>query len=159
MNNEIQSTETHVDILSDTDIGFEYATTGQRFLNFLIDNILMRVGVSYLTSMLVGVIIAAIYSDGYYVGTGLNAVLVLSVTLLFIFNYIFYYTICEKFFNGVTLGKLITGTKAVRTDGTALTLKDALLRSLSRIVPFEALSGFGTPWHDSWTNTTVIKTR
>jgi len=67
--------------------------------------------------------------------------------------------VCEKAFKGRTLGKVISGTRAIRNDGGELTLKDALLRSLSRLVPFEVFSGFGTPWHDSWTNTQVIKAR
>ena len=77
-----------------------------------------------------------------------------------IFNYIIYYTICEKAFRGYTLGKLLSGTRAIRNDGAELTFKDAILRSLSRIVPFEVLSALaGRPWHDSWTDTTVVKTR
>ena len=78
------------------------------------------------------------------------------------FNYIFYYTICETAFKGYTLGKIITGTRAVRNDGSNLTFKDAILRSLSRIVPFEVFSGLGSPcnpWHDTWTKTMVIKAR
>jgi uncharacterized RDD family membrane protein YckC len=81
------------------------------------------------------------------------------IIVVVLMNYIVYYTLCEKLFKGYTLGKLITGTKAVRLDGSALRFKDALLRSLRRMVPFEVFSGFGTPWHDSWTNTTVIKAR
>jgi uncharacterized RDD family membrane protein YckC len=63
-------------------------------------------------------------------------------------------------FGGRTLGKLITGSKAVREDGTSLTWKDACLRSLSRMVPFEPFSALGgAPWHDRWTKTTVVRTR
>jgi hypothetical protein len=40
-----------------------------------------------------------------------------------------------------------------------LTFKDALLRSLCRLIPFEVFSGFGVPWHDSLTNTMVVKKR
>jgi uncharacterized RDD family membrane protein YckC len=76
------------------------------------------------------------------------------------FNYLIYYTICEKAFRGYTLGKLLTGTRAIRDNGEELTFKDALLRSLSRLVPFEVLSGFAArPWHDSWTKTQVVKVR
>ncbi len=75
-------------------------------------------------------------------------------------NYIVYYTLCEKLFKGYTLGKIITGTRAIRQDGQELTLKNALLRSLSRCVPFEVFSGFNTlTWHDSWTDTMVVKSR
>jgi uncharacterized RDD family membrane protein YckC len=80
--------------------------------------------------------------------------------LIAVFHYLFYYTICEKAFKGYTLGKLLSGTRAVRMDGQELTLKDAFLRSLSRMVPFEVFSGFGEqPWHDTWTKTAVIKAR
>jgi uncharacterized RDD family membrane protein YckC len=86
--------------------------------------------------------------------------LLLILYLVGILNYLLYYTFCEKVFKGYTLGKLITGTRAIRDDGNELTFKDAILRSLSRLVPFEALSAFGySPWHDSWTKTTVIKSR
>ena len=63
-------------------------------------------------------------------------------------------------FKGYTLGKLLTGTKAIRVDGLQMTFKDVVIRSLSRIVPFEVFSGLGDkPWHDSWSRTMVVKTR
>ena len=66
----------------------------------------------------------------------------------------------EKLFKGYTVGKLITGTRAIREDGKELTFKNAILRSLSRMVPFEPFSAFGgSPWHDRWTKTRVIKSR
>jgi uncharacterized RDD family membrane protein YckC len=59
---------------------------------------------------------------------------------------------------GRSLGKWITGTVAVRLDGNTINWKDAFLRSLSRIVPFEPFSALGyAPWHDKWTETTVVK--
>jgi uncharacterized RDD family membrane protein YckC len=86
-------------------------------------------------------------------------VVVFGVILAY-FNYIIYYTFCEKLFRGYTLGKLVTGTRAIRTDGQELTFRDTILRTLSRIVPFEVFSGFGGhPWHDEWTKTMVIKSR
>jgi uncharacterized RDD family membrane protein YckC len=61
---------------------------------------------------------------------------------------------------GKTLGKLITGTRALKMDGGNLTWKVAFMRSLCRIVPFEAFSAFGgNPWHDRWTDTIVVKER
>jgi uncharacterized RDD family membrane protein YckC len=63
-------------------------------------------------------------------------------------------------FRGYTLGKFITGTRAIRDDDDELTFKDALLRSLCRIVPLEVFSALaGFPWHDRWTKTKVVKTR
>ena len=138
-----------------------YASQGQRFLNWLIDNLLMNYGLSYLTGMIIGVILRELAPDFLsklaYSGTSGMLLLTLVVSYL---NYIIYYTLCEKLFKGYTLGKIITGTRAIRQDGQELTFRNALLRSLSRCVPFELFSGFSTlTWHDSWTDTMVIKTR
>jgi len=144
------------------EIQFEYATTWQRFFNFLIDNLLMRFGLSYITGTAVGMLLGLLAPD-YILRVAENPeridIYVLGY-LVAIFNYLIYYTICEKGFKGYTLGKLITGTRAIRQDGGELSFKDALLRSLSRMVPFEVFSGFGGhPWHDTWTKTMVIKSR
>ncbi len=143
---------------------FEYATQGQRFLNWLIDNLLMRYGLSYLTGMAIGTLLALTAPDFLnelaYSENGMSGGILLLSLMVGYLNYIVYYTICEKLFRGYTLGKLITGTRAIRQDGKELTFKNALLRSLSRIVPFEVFSGFSTlTWHDSWTDTMVIKAR
>ena len=160
MNNEAPTNQPSPDILSESDIGYQYATTGQRFLNYLIDNIIMRYGISWLTGAAIGVIIELVSPDFLQeTVVQYSTAFIVAAVMVYLLNYILYYTLCEKLFQGRTLGKLITGTKAVRIDGSPLTFKDALLRSLSRMVPFEVFSGFGTPWHDSWTNTTVIKTR
>ena len=73
-----------------------------------------------------------------------------------------YYSLCEIIFNGRTIGKFITGTKAVNDSGTEMEPKTVVLRTLSRIVPFEPFSALGdppNPWHDRWTNTYVIDVR
>ena len=138
------------------------ATTGQRFLNYLIDNLLMQYGLSYLTGTIVGYFLASFFPEftTNLFNNDSQFNLLLLGYIIAIFNYLIYYTFCEKVFNGYTLGKLITGTKALRNDGQPLTFKDAFKRSLSRLVPFEAFSAFGGhPWHDRWTDTQVIKTR
>lgn len=143
-------------------IQYEQATQGQRFLNWLIDNLLMRFGLSYLSGTAVGYLMAnlfpeytmrVIYSED-------RSDLILIGIIVVILNYIVYYTFCEKVFKGYTLGKLLTGTRAIRDNGQELSLRDAFLRTVSRLVPFEVFSGFGDrPWHDSWTKTTVVKAR
>lgn len=137
------------------------ATRAQRALNFFIDNLLMRFGLSFLTGAGVGVLLALL-SPEYMLRLSESPEsfdLLLFAYLIWIVNTLLYYTICEKGFKGYTLGKLITGTRAIRNDNNELTFKDAFLRSLCRLVPFEWLSGFGYPWHDSWTKTMVIKSR
>jgi uncharacterized RDD family membrane protein YckC len=142
-------------------IQYEQATTGQRFLNWLIDNIAIRFGLFFLTGSLIVRMLYSLFPD--FIETMLdedNTVGVYALSyMVSIFNYLVYYAISEQGFKGRTLGKLITGTKVVRTDLKELTFKDVLLRTLSRLVPFEVFSGFGVPWHDSWTNTTVVKAR
>jgi uncharacterized RDD family membrane protein YckC len=137
------------------------ATTGQRFLNWLIDILLMRFGLDHITGYVVGYLLGTLAPDytRQLIDSENNFDLFVISYLVLIFDYLFYYTICEKAFKGYTLGKLITGSRALRQDGKELTFKDALLRSLSRMVPLEPFSGFGTPWHDSWTNTMVVKSR
>lgn len=138
------------------------ATTGQRFLNYLIDNLLLQYGLSLLTGMAVGTLLAVLSPDYMFELSQSDdtwALLPFAYCVVIV-NYVVYYTICEKAFKGYTLGKLITGTRAIREDGNELTFKNALLRSLSRLVPFEVFSAFGGyPWHDSWTKTRVIKSR
>ena len=159
--NQIQPEDNLAESL-DLQITYEYASTGQRFLNYLIDNILMRFGLSFLTGMAVGVILGVLapeYLDRLASEESTLDTFLLAY-LIAIFNYLLYYTICEKAFKGYTLGKLITGTRAIRTDGGELTFKDALLRSLCRLIPFEVFSAFGGhPWHDTLTKTMVIRSR
>lgn len=71
--------------------------------------------------------------------------------------YLLYLTLMEYFTKGRTVGKYITGSKVISTDGTEPKFQDYVIRNLSRIVPFDALSFFGeNGWHDSWSDTRVI---
>ena len=128
----------------------------------MIDGIVLEYGVERVTGYLMGLLLNRVAPDFMedVFSEKLFGSILLYAYLLGTINFLLYYTICEKAFRGHTLGKLITGTRAIRLDGGELTLKDAFLRSLSRIVPFETLSAiWGAPWHDTWTNTTVIRTR
>ncbi len=164
-NNIVNNNEETVNLLDEElylNNHFEYATQWQRFANWLIDNLLMRFGLAYLTGLGLGFIIGLIAPDfftsiAYQDSSWLLPLIGVIIAYL---NYIIYYTICEKIFRGYTLGKIITGTRAIRQDGGKLTFRNALTRSLSRCVPFEVFSGFSTlTWHDSWTDTMVIKAR
>ena len=166
-NNSLSESTEQKDFLADESYDLQecvYASQSQRFLNWLIDNLLMRFGLSYLSGMVIGALLGAIAPDCLskivYSAGGMSSELIILGVMISYLNYIVYYTLCEKLFKGYTLGKLITGTSAIRQNGQELTLKNALLRSLSRCVPFELFSGFGTlTWHDSWTDTMVIKSR
>ncbi|HEV7333458.1 MAG TPA: RDD family protein [Flavisolibacter sp.] len=136
------------------------ATTVQRFINYVADNLLMQFIINWL--------IYAVLVDGLTVlspdaATSLASKKsqLMEAVLIGIFNLLLYYTICEKMFRGYTIGKFLTGTRAVREDGDELMLTDALLRSFCRLVPLEAFSmlfGYGL-WHDAWSKTKVIQVR
>jgi uncharacterized RDD family membrane protein YckC len=126
---------------------YEIATTGQRFANYLVDTI-----ATYIIMFVLGMMGSVFESFDE------NS---LVFNLIFIFSGLLYYTIFEAA-TGKSAGKYITGTSVVDEHGNKPDFGKAILRSLSRIVPFEALSAFsdsGRMWHDKWTGTYVIKTR
>ncbi len=74
------------------------------------------------------------------------------------------YYVPQEAAGGRTLGKRIMHTRAVRDDGSPMSIGQVLARSLARFIPFEALSvlgGDGKPrmWHDRVAKTVVISTR
>lgn len=133
------------------------AEKGTRFVNYLIDLV-----VFYVFMFVVGLIWGVIYiSDGNSLDNfgedqTLNGKLLeylISYTL-----YLIFYTLFEGATKGRTIGKYITKTVAVKSDGSPITWNEAFKRSLCRIIPFEPFSGLGnSPWHDSITNTIVVK--
>lgn len=164
MEENIHPQQAETSILADLESSYQYETagTGQRFLNYLIDNLLMRFGLSYLTGTIVGYLLVNIFPEFavqlFYDQS--QGMLLLLGYIIGVFNYLVYYTVCEKLFRGYTLGKLVSGTRAIREEGGELRFKDALLRTLCRIIPFEPFSAlWGNPWHDTWTKTMVVKSR
>jgi len=130
---------------------------GLRFANYIIDVIIF-----YIMMMGVGAVwglslVSRGVNDAATIEQDINNSTVFLYLISFL-TFLAYYTLFEAASKGKTLGKLITGTVAVRDDGNALTFKDALLRSLCRMIPFEPFSAFGgRPWHDTITHTMVIK--
>jgi uncharacterized RDD family membrane protein YckC len=137
------------------------ADKGLRFANYLIDQIVMVVLINIILVMWTAIAkTTGGASPETYLGsdTNLNMHFLLVRVVVSLVITIMYYTICEAAMNGRTLGKLVTGTIAVTQDGSPFTFKHALLRSLCRAIPFELLSTFGyLPWHDSLSNTVVVK--
>ncbi len=137
---------------------YPLASQGDRLTNYFID---------YIAMMLFGVVIVLIYfffidpdSDYLYEeDTGLKAKLI-EYALGAVIT-IMYYLLCETLFKGKTLGKLITKTRAINLDNSKMGFEDTLLRTLCRIIPFEAFSflGNGPGWHDKFSDTKVIKDR
>ena len=137
--------DTQQDLLTDveTEINQVPAPTSIRFANYLIDLV-----VFYVLNILVSLAFTS------WLQTAARPMIYLTSYCL----YIAYFTFIEGATGGRSVGKFITGSKAIKEDGGVITWNDALLRSLSRIVPFEPFSAFGGyPWHDRWTHTKVVK--
>ncbi len=138
----------------------EPASVGQRFLNYVIDIILFY-AMFAVFGMLAAMVGLATGSENpesnFFTESSVNPLLDLLITWLV---FVLFYTFFEAVTKGRTVGKMITRTKAVKDDESEITPREAVLRSLCRLVPFEPFSAFGGhPWHDKWTGTKVIKKR
>jgi uncharacterized RDD family membrane protein YckC len=131
----------------------QVATTGRRFMNYVIDSILYEIGMFILINPLVRLI----FGDFLYKNIW-SSYLFASLILFF------YYFIFEAIFQK-TPGKFITGTKVVMMDGSKPDIATIAKRTLSRLVPFEVFSMYtgkeienkGTWWHDRWAATRVVQ--
>lgn len=129
-------------------------TGGQRFLNYLLDNIFI------LLSIFIIGFITAFFAELFDL-TGLKLwqsnIGDLEGRLIFIFITIFYYFFTEGVF-GRSPAKLITGTVVVDENGEKPDSGTILKRTLCRIIPFDGFSFLraGRGWHDSMSNTYVV---
>ena len=141
-------------LLTDLEISLVLATTGQRFANHFIDLVVYDLVRLFIINPLVVSGNAIMYSAF----SNSTAIMLINQLFFFVF-YTSFIFLQEAIFKGKSIGKFVTGTRAVTTDGSFISTKTALLRSLSRIVPFEPFSALGSPphpWHDRWTNSYVI---
>jgi uncharacterized RDD family membrane protein YckC len=134
------------------------ASNGQRLLNFFIDYF-MRIIIFAIVGVIAGILSVAMDAPGivtFFTEMGWLEEFTIGVFLLMI-----YYNLFEVFFS-TTIGKLITHTIVVDENGEKPTSHAILLRTICRLIPFDALSYLGTPargWHDSMSKTYVVKKR
>ena len=131
-----------------------YASTGTRILNFIVDY-LMQIGIVFMLTSGLGLFCE--FTDNYdlcYSWDSMNALeeYLLGVLVLFV-----YYTSFEMYF-AQSPAKFLTQTIVVDEFGNKPSNKSILIRSLSRIVPFDGLSFLGGQpgWHDRWADTFVV---
>jgi uncharacterized RDD family membrane protein YckC len=132
-------------------------SSGKRFANFIIDTIIYYILVS-IVSLVVLVPMMIKDPDSIDVESSSFTVITYAIVFSVIIGYYWFFEFVCK---GRTIGKFITGTRAIMLGGDKLTSKAAFLRTLSRLVPFEPFSylGSNTGWHDSWTDTYVVNER
>jgi uncharacterized RDD family membrane protein YckC len=145
-------TNYHENLLDDVDYSLCPANHGKRIANYFIDVI-----ATYLAIFVVAVIL--IFATKNPNAFGLESDSTSTLRIIGILFFLVFYAVVEGLSHGKSLGKLITGTRAVNLDGTPIGFTTAFVRSLIRLIPFEPFSALGspsTPWHDKWTNTFVV---
>ncbi len=122
------------------------ASKGLRFANYLIDLIIIRVFTFGIGFILGPFFLLSDDPTTYFISIIIDLII-----------FILFYSLQEYLFNGRTIGKFITGTQVVSIEGNEPDFGTYLLRSLCRLVPFEAFSFLGeTGWHDAWSKTRVV---
>lgn len=125
---------------------FGDASTGERFLHFIVDYVAIQI-VTTIVMFLLFVLAPSLMQTTW---------IPYAIGLPIMFAY---YTLFEFAF-GRTVGKLVVGTRVVTERDTSPTFSQVLLRSLVRYVPFEVFSVLGgNAWHDGWSKTRVVKVR
>ena len=146
-------------IADNATVVYPTATKGKRFANFVIDHLCY-----YLFAFLsgAGLMLLAFFLEIDGLANWLETDTPLA-DFLYGYGLLFvYYALSEYIMDGRTVGKLITGTRAVNLDGGTITPRQAAVRSLVRLVPFEPFSYLShrlRGWHDQWSDTTVIDER
>lgn len=132
------------------------ASRGQRFANYIIDFFIF-----YLFVILIGALFGILL--GLFSPSSLNVLNQENPFSEYLIGFVLgtiYFTGIEFLTKGRSVGKLITKTKVITSDGEAPEFKHFLIRSLCRFIPFEPFSFFGSDasgWHDSISKTRVVK--
>jgi uncharacterized RDD family membrane protein YckC len=128
-------------------------SSGKRFMNLAIDTVLYEILMLFIINPLIRLVFGKAFTANFW-GNWMFALLIMFL----------YYFVFELVFQK-TPAKFITGTKVVLDDGSKPNASAIAKRTLTRLVPFEAVSMYtgkelekkGTWWHDRWTATRVIK--
>ncbi|MCL6268025.1 RDD family protein [Flagellimonas myxillae] len=131
------------------------ASGTKRFINYLIDYLFI-IGLGALVGGVLGLVLNHFAPDKLYLLLDDNKMkdYALGAILLFVY-YVFF-----EGFTGRTIGKFFTKTKVVMENGDKPTFTDIVIRSLCRMIPFEAFSFLGKDaigWHDTLSKTRVVE--
>lgn len=120
------------------------ASNAQRFANYIVDSMLIGAALIVFSNMFPSII----HIDPEHQ---------LELNIIVVLIYTTYGTLME-FFLGKTLGKFVTRTNVVSANGYRPTFLNVLGRNLCRVIPFDNISFlFGRGWHDSISDTYVVK--
>lgn len=132
------------------------ASKGQRFLNYIIDVIIVY---AIIFGLSFGVAIIAVAAGATGLLDKLKNLNGVEEYLVYFLIMIPYFVIMESVFSK-SIGKFVTKTIVVLEDGSKPESGIILKRTLCRIIPFDGLSFLGSSsrgWHDSISDTYVVK--
>ncbi|HEX2995458.1 MAG TPA: RDD family protein, partial [Anaerolineales bacterium] len=107
--------------------GYQVAGIGSRFLASLLDTLL--IGLLQIIVVVVATLIINALED---VTAALSTWIIAIFSLILAIFYWGYYVFFEMLWNGQSPGKRWVGLRVIRTDGTPITLSEALIRNLVR---------------------------
>ena len=134
-------------------IKFDYAANYKRISNYFID---------VLAVSIVGILIEVFVVKFYGMDSGFYTMFLKDTFGRLVFIAILnmmYYTSFESI-TGKTLGKYLTKTKVVDSEGKKPVWSTILLRSICRLIPLDQISflfDFKSGWHDTLSKTIVIE--
>lgn len=131
------------------------ASMGKRFINYLIDYLFVM-ALGAIVGGAIGLVLGYFAPEHLSFFDGENKLLeyVLGAIVLIIY-YIFF-----EGFTGRSIGKYFTKTKVVTEQGKKPLFSQIAIRTLCRLIPFEAFSFLGERaigWHDSISKTRVVE--
>ena len=144
----------HLSEFLESDENYDRVSHIKRLGNYLIDVIGF-----YILIIMLSIFMAFVFPEALNKFINKGSEWSILENILYLSIYGVYMGAQETLLKGRSLGKLITGTRAVNLDGSAISGKTAFIRGFIRAIPFEAFSALGTPpkpWHDKWTNTMVV---
>ncbi len=155
----MENTEHH--ILEEPQVRLVPANLLKRFVNYFVDII----SFSFVLTILLSILAPSfpwIQTLVYNLTKKPEAISLVN-QLSFSFVYGLYTAVMEAVLKGKTIGKYITGTRAVTEKGFFIDSQTAFTRGLIRIIPLEFLSilltvFLSTPlraWHDLWSKSIV----
>ncbi len=141
-------TEVEAENIASGDDGITYiyvncASSMKRFINAIVDRICVY-------------IVLIFFQTGLLVAGGSSSIYSLLITICAtVVYYAFFEMLTQR-----TPGKIFTGTVVIDEFGNKPSFETLMIRSMTRLIPFDALSflGGGRGWHDKWSKTFVIHT-
>ena len=114
-----------------------------RLINYIIDLVVcaFMMWFFFLGFLLYQYFVLGTTIEESYDQANINNPLIERILILLMYGLLMF--VMEAAIKGRSLGKLITGTKVIKTDGSELIITDLLKRNFIRAVPFDQLSFVG----------------